>query len=231
VSREPGEGGTSAVPARVGSRLAFAALALLVGLTIGATVAGSLSLSERSSPIGSPPSPTAAPTDESAPPTAAPADPRSVFRDPALRALAESFLARPGVSCEQREPGVNVTESVACDLGRGRIGLFNRMLTADVMRDLRRGFVEGRLAEQGSVRSLRWRYVDGRPGTRTGVPAGQDDPVEGVRVRFVDPEGVPRLYFDQDSSGCTGYLALAEPTGNDDADLETLRSFWADPAR
>jgi hypothetical protein len=50
-------------------------------------------------------------------------------------------------------------------------------------------------------------------------------------VRFVDREGVPRLYFDQDSSGCTGELALSRPTGNDLADLDALRSFWANPAR
>lgn len=228
MSREPGERGSSAAPAPVRSRPALAALALLVALTIGATVAGSLSLA-RSAPTDVAEPPTGAPP--TAKPPVAPTDPRSVFRDPSLRALAESFLARPGVSCEQREPGVNVTESVACDFGRGRIGLFNRMLNADVIRDLRRGFVAGRLAEPGSVRSLRWRYVEGRPGTRTGIPEGQDDPGEGVRVRFVDPEGVPRLYFDQDSSGCTGYLALAEPTGDDNADLEALRSFWADPAR
>jgi hypothetical protein len=49
-------------------------------------------------------------------------------------------------------------------------------------------------------------------------------------VRFVGRDGVPRLYFDQDSSGCTGELTPARPTGNDRADLEELRTFWADPA-
>jgi hypothetical protein len=105
------------------------------------------------------------------------------------------------------------------------------MVTPDVMREQRRGVVEGQNAEPGTVVSVRWRYVAGRPETRAGVPDGQNDRGEGVRVRFVDREGVPRLYFDQDSSGCTGELTLTRPTGNDLADLDALRSFWSNPAR
>ncbi len=210
-------------------------VALLVAGTIVATVAGTLSLTRRSEATGPPTPAPAAPTELAAPPAPTspptPADARGAFRDPALRALAESFLAGPAVSCEQRPPATDEAESVACDLGEGRAAVFTRMVTPDVMREQRRGVVEGQNAEPGTVLSVRWRYVAGRPGTRAGVPDGQNDRGEGVRVRFVDREGVPRLYFDQDSSGCTGELALTRPTGNDLADLDALRSFWANPAR
>jgi hypothetical protein len=107
--------------------------------------------------------------------------------------------------------------------------VFSRMRTPEVMRDQRRGIVTGQGAEPGTVVSVRWRYVPGQPETRAGIPPAQKDRGEGVRVRFVDRGGVPRLYFDQDSSGCTGDLALTRPTGNDRADLEALRTFWSDP--
>jgi hypothetical protein len=239
VNRQAGERGD---PAPVRSRLhAVAALlvALLVAGTIVATVAGTLSLTRRPDATGPPTPAPATPTELAAPPAvpttaappAAPTDPRSAFRDPALRALAESFLAGPAVSCAQRPPATDEAESVACDLGEGRTAVFTRMVTPDVMREQRRGVVEGQEAEPGTVVSVRWRYVPGRPGTRAGVPDGENDRGEGVRVRFVDREGVPRLYFDQDSSGCTGELALTRPTGDDLADLDALRSFWANPAR
>jgi hypothetical protein len=210
-------------------------VALLVAGTIVATVAGTLSLTRRSEATGPPTPAPAAPTELAAPPAPTspptPADARGAFRDPALRALAESFLAGPAVSCEQRPPATDEAESVACDLGEGRAAVFTRMVTPDVMREQRRGVVEGQNAEPGTVVSVRWRYVAGRPGTRAGVPDGENDRGEGVRVRFVDREGVPRLYFDQDSSGCTGELTLTRPTGNDLADLDALRSYWANPAR
>ena len=235
VDREPGERGD---PAPVRSRLHTVAallVALLVVGTIVATVAGTLSLTRRSAATDPPTPAPAAPTELAAPPAPTspppPADPPGAFRDPALRALAESFLAGPAVSCAQRPPATDEAESVACDLGEGRTAVFARMITPDVMREQRRGVVEGQNAEPGTVVSVRWRYVAGRPGTRAGVPDGQNDRGEGVRVRFVDREGVPRLYFDQDSSGCTGELTLTRPTGNDLADLDALRSFWANPAR
>jgi hypothetical protein len=229
VLQDAAEGGAVDGPAPGRSRrarLATAAAALLVTATLVITVAAALSLSGRPA---SAPSPTA-PDATAAAPTPAPADPRTVFRDPALRALAEPFLVDPAARCEQTEPIINVAESVMCELGRGRLGLFTKVLTADAMRGLRDGFLAGQLAEPGTVRSLRWRYVEGRPGARTGIPPDENDPGEGVRVRYVDNEGVPRLYFDQDSSACIGYLALAEPTGDDEADLEALRSYWANPA-
>jgi hypothetical protein len=226
-------------------------VALLVAGTIIASVAGTLSLSRGSGTGGSPLAPVAAPPEMATPPAAAsttepteaaptaaptaaqpapPADPRSVFQDPELRALAEPFLAGPAVSCAPRDPDADVAERVACDLGGGRAAVFSRLLTPDVMRDQRRGIVAGQGAQPGTVLSVRWRYPAGGPETRAGIPPGQRDRGEGVRVRFVDREGVPRLYFDQDSSGCTGDLSLTRPTGNDRADLEALRTFWADPA-
>jgi hypothetical protein len=232
VDRERGD------PAPVRSRLhavAVLLVALLVAGTIVATVAGTLSLTRRSAATDPPTPAPAAPTELAAPPAPTspptPADPPGAFRDPALRALAESFLAGPAVSCAQRPPATDEAESVACDLGEGRAAVFTRMVTPDVMREQRRGVVAGQNAEPGTVVSARWRYVAGRPGTRAAVPDGQNDRGEGVRVRFVDREGVPRLYFDQDSSGCTGELTLTRPTGNDLADLDALRSFWSNPAR
>jgi hypothetical protein len=154
-----------------------------------------------------------------------------VFQDPALRALAEPFLAGPAASCEPRAPAPDETETVACDLGGGHTGVFSRMATPDAMRDRRQDIVLGRQAQPGTVVvSVRWRYVAGGTDTRAGIPAGQTDRSEGVRARYVDPEGVPRLYFDQDATACTGDLTLAPPTGNDRADLEELRDFWADPS-
>jgi hypothetical protein len=223
--------------------------ALLVAGTIVASVIGALTLLRGPGTAATPPAPaaetpeiatppasptTAAP--EAAPtpaPTAAPppppADPRSVFHDPELRTLAEPFLVAAAVTCEPRTPAPDETESVACDLGGGRTAVFTRMTTPDAMRDKRRGIVAGQGARPGTVVSVRWRYVPGRPETRDGIPAGQTARGEGIRVRFVDREGVPRLYFDQDSSGCTGEFALTRPTGNNRADLEELRTFWADP--
>jgi hypothetical protein len=104
------------------------------------------------------------------------------------------------------------------------------MRTVEVMRDQRRGVVAGEGAQPGTVVSVRWRYAAGRADTHAGIPPGGTDRGEGVRVRFVDRDGVPRLYFDQDSSGCIGELTLARPTGNDRTDLEELRTFWADPS-
>ncbi|GAA5140941.1 hypothetical protein GCM10023320_79270 [Pseudonocardia adelaidensis] len=224
--------------------------ALLVAATIVAAVVGTLSLTGGAGPGGPPPARVAAPPELATPPAAPPAvpteaaptaaptaeapappaDPRSVFRDPALRTLAEPFLTGPAASCDQRDPGADVTETVACDLGGGRSAVFSRMVSPEAMRDHRRGIVAGRDARAGTVRSVRWRYVAGRPETRAGVPPLEKDRGEGIRVRFVDRAGVPRLYFDQDSSGCTGDIALTRPTGNDRADLEALRTYWADPA-
>jgi hypothetical protein len=153
-----------------------------------------------------------------------------VFQDEELRTLAAPFLAGSEVSCAARAPAAGASETVSCDLGDGRTALFSRFTSPDVMRDQRRGFVTGRDAEPGTVLSVRWRYGARGEATRAGIPPGQNARGEGVRVRFVDGEGLPRLYFDQDSCGCAGDIALTRPTGNDRADLEALRDYWADPA-
>jgi hypothetical protein len=192
---------TSAQYGQEHSRAASLASVLAVAFSLVAAMGGVYSLSgpgPRASTVddqvlaGAPaPSAAAASADTPAPaPTsAAPADPRSAFEDPALRAFAEPYLAAPGVSCRRAEPPVDVAESVVCDLGNGRTGLFNRMLGVDEMRAVRRDFLEGRSAEPGTVRSLRWRYAEDRARVPTGIPADQSDTGEGVRVRFVDPQG------------------------------------------
>ncbi|TWF74370.1 hypothetical protein FHX44_11250 [Pseudonocardia hierapolitana] len=254
---ERGAGGDATAAARhalapVGSRppaVLVVLAALLVAGTIVASVVGTLSLLRGPAVAGPPPPAAAAPPEiatppstpttaaaEAAPtpaPTAAPpvppADPRVVFQDPALRTLAEPFLAGPAVSCEQRPPAPDETESVACDLGGGRAAAFSRMIAPDAMRDRRQDIVLGRQARPGTVVSVRWRYVAGGTDIRAGIPAGKGDRGEGVRARYVDREGVPRLYFDQDATACTGALTLTRPSGNGRADLEELRTFWADP--
>lgn len=255
---ERGAGGNATAVARralapIGSRppaVLVVLAALLVAGTIIASVVGTVSLLRGPGVAAPPPVPVAAPPDVATPPatpatappeaaptaapTAAPppppADARSVFHDPALHTFADPFLAGPAVSCEQRTPAPDETESVACDLGGGRTAVFSRMTTPDAMRDKRQGISAGQQAQRGTVVSVRWRYIEGRTDTRAGIPPGQPDRGEGVRVRFVDRAGVPRLYFDQDATGCTGDLTLTQPTGNDRADLETLRTYWADPA-
>ena len=215
-------------------------VALLVAGTIVATVAGTFALTRRSDATGPPTPPACSALLESrgtrdcgattAPP-AAPTDPRSAFRDPALRALAESFLAGPAVSCAQRAPAADEAESVACDLGGGRTAVFTRMVTPDVAARAapRRRRRPGGRTRHGACRCAGATSRAGR-GPGPGSRPGEDDRGEGVRVRFVDREGVPRLYFDQDSSGCTGDLALTRPTGNDRADLEALRIVLGEPA-
>jgi hypothetical protein len=228
-------------------------VALLVAATVVASVVGTLSLAQGSGPapphgapaappeLATPPAgpeadptdaatdaaPTAAPTAE---PPAPPTDARSVFQNEELRTLAAPFLAGSEVSCAGRAPAVGASETVSCDLGAGRTALFSRFTSPDVMRDQRRDVVAGRDAEPGTVLSVRWRYGARGEAIRDGIPPGQNARGEGVRVRFVDGQGVPRLYFDQDSCGCAGDIALTRPTGNDRADLEALREYWADPA-
>ncbi|WP_214408085.1 hypothetical protein [Pseudonocardia lacus] len=158
----------------------------------------------------------------------APADPRDAFVDPGLLALAEPYLSGPGAVCVGEEPAVNQQESVTCDLGNGYAALFSRMLTVDLLHDLRGSFVEGPYAVPGTVRSLRWKYRADPPGTKTGIPADSPERGEGVRVRYIDANGmVPRLYFDQDSTASSGFIVAVDP----DADLDDLRSFWAAPTR
>jgi hypothetical protein len=73
---------------------------------------------------------------------------------------------------------------------------------------------------------LRWKFAAGRPGVKTGIPAGDPAQGEGVRVRYIDDSGYPRLYFDQESTASSGFIGTGVPT----RDLDDVRAFWADPA-
>lgn len=211
-------------------RLLPVLLAVLVVLVAGAGVAVWSMRETAAAPVAAP-APVPATTTTVAPTaTAAVAprkdDPASVIQDPALRALAAPFLTGPAAYCERGVPGVNQRESVTCLLDDRRIGMFTAMLDADVMGDLRQTFLSGAVAEEGSVRSLRWRYSDTG---RIGIPAASPDEGEGTRVRYVDEQGDPRLYFDQEATAVNGFLALIEPSGDPTADLDELRAFWMDP--
>ncbi|MCO1655265.1 hypothetical protein [Pseudonocardia humida] len=233
-------GSARPAPAR---RIGTGLVALLVVLAVaagGALFATLTSTAEpRPAPAAAPPapatattapapSPSAAPVGDkdSAPLAGAPADPRDAFVDPGLLALAEPYIGGPGAVCLGEEPVVNQQESVSCDLGNGYAALFSRMLTVDLLHDLRRSFLEGPYAVPGSVRSLRWKYRAEPPGAKTGIPADSAERGEGVRVRYIDADGsIPRLYFDQDSTASSGFIVAVDPA----RDLDDLRSFWAAP--
>jgi hypothetical protein len=149
-----------------------------------------------------------------------------------MRALAEPFLRTPGAVCEAGLTGVNIQESVGCsNLNGGHAALFTKFLNADLMRDIRRGNLQGVLHQPGTTRSLRWKFVDRAAGTRTGIPAGSSEPGEGTRVRFIEEAGDPYLYFDQDSTAVAVIITSTNRTGDTTVDLDELRSYWADPNR
>jgi hypothetical protein len=181
---------------------------------------------------GTGPGPTATADPTAAPTTEPPADPLAVFQDPGMRALAEPFLRAPGSVCEPGSTGVNVQESVGCyNLAGGHAVLFTKFLNRDLMRDIRRGNLQGLLHQPGTTVSLRWKFVDPVAGTRIGIPPGSSEPGEGVRVRFIAEKGDPYLYFDQDSTAVVAMMTLSDRTGNPTVDLDELRSYWADPDR
>jgi hypothetical protein len=159
-----------------------------------------------------------------------PVDPRSVITDPDLFAFAEPYLT-PSTVCIEHEQQVNVQQSVSCLLDEGHIGLFTTMFTTESMLGIRSVHLGGALATPASTRSLRWEFVPGRPGVRTGIPAGRAEQGEGVRIRFLDQRGQPQLYFDQESVACHALLGLADLSADPVADLDALRSYWADPTR
>ncbi|WP_214408086.1 hypothetical protein [Pseudonocardia lacus] len=166
---------------------------------------------------------------DSGPLAGAPENPRDAFADPDLLALAGPYIGGPGAVCVGGEPMINQRETVTCDLGNGYIALFSRLLTVELLHDLRGTFLQGPYAVPGSVRSLRWKYRADPPGAKTGIPADNPERGEGVRVRFLeqadDGSTIPRLYFDQDSTASNGVIASVDP----DADLDDLRSYWAAP--
>jgi hypothetical protein len=157
-------------------------------------------------------------------------DPRSVITDPALFAFAEPYLT-PDSVCITHQQQVNQRQSVSCLLDDGHIGLFTAMFTAEAMRGVRDVHLDGALATPGSTRSLRWKFVPGRPGVRTGIPTQRAEQGDGVRIRFLDQRGQPQLYFDQDAVACHALLGLSDLSTDPAADLDVLRSYWADPTR
>ncbi|WP_410580687.1 hypothetical protein [Amycolatopsis sp. lyj-108] len=165
-----------------------------------------------------------APQRESSP-APVPEEAAAVFKDPDLLAAAKPYLDHPDVRCEAAKSIVSVRETVNCELGSGiiasfRVLFFPKQLTA--LRTVLQTDNDG--ARPGSIRTLRWEYVPGRPGIRAGIPVGTPRTGDGTRIRFLEPEnGYARLYFDEDSTGVAVYMQASTD------DQQVLRKFWADP--
>ncbi|WP_181776544.1 hypothetical protein [Amycolatopsis pittospori] len=174
--------------------------------------------------LGSAPAaePSATPTSVPAPTSA---NPGAAFKDPDLLAAAKPYLDHPDVRCEPAKSIVSVRESVTCELGSGVIASFRVLFfpkQLDKLRTVLQTDNDG--ARPGSIRTLRWEYVQGQPGVRAGIPVGTQRPGNGTRIRFLEPEnGYARLYFDEDATGVAVYMQAS--TG----DQQVLRKFWADP--
>lgn len=144
--------------------------------------------------------------------------------------MAEPYINRPGVHCEREpEPRIGHREQVSCDLGDRYLGFFQSMVTPAGVRAVRDGDLraEGGQALAGTVRSLRWKPAAGRRGVKIGIPADGRDRGDGVRVRFLDPDGGKWLHFDVDGGHQYALLATLDPGRTP----EDLRRFWADPDR
>ncbi|WP_125789559.1 hypothetical protein [Amycolatopsis sp. WAC 01375] len=154
-----------------------------------------------------------------------PEEAAAVFKDPDLLAAAKPYLDHPDVRCEAAKSIVSVRETVNCELGSGiiasfRVLFFPKQLTA--LRTVLQTDNDG--ARPGSIRTLRWEYVPGRPGIRAGIPVGTPRTGDGTRIRFLEPEnGYARLYFDEDATGVAVYMQASTD------DQQVLRKFWADP--
>ncbi|GLZ41980.1 hypothetical protein [Actinokineospora sp. NBRC 105648] len=214
--------------------LLIAALVVVLLGAVGTVVVFSANRDTASGPVeptAAAPTTTVAPTTTTTPPTSSTTNtssattPRAAFTDPALLKVAEPYLDRAGVKCEVADPQVGVQESVLCDLGSGIAASFRKLLDPQQLDALRGVLInDNPSALPGSVRSLRWEYVPGKPGIRTGIPVGTPRKGDGARVRFLDPEHqLSRLYFDEDA---TGVAVLMQATTDDQ---QVLRAFWADP--
>jgi hypothetical protein len=214
-------------------RPALVAVAVVAALVLGAVLywqvgAGPTGVRERPTPAPAPPP--SAVVEASGPFAGGPANPRDAFTDPRLLAMAEPYLGRPGVRCEREpEPQIGMSEQVSCDLGGNYLGYFQSMFTADRVRAIRSAYqrAEGGQPVAETVRSLRWRSVPGRPRAKAGIPGGSRDPGDGIRVRFLDPDGYKWLYFDVDRGLQYALLATPDPAHS----AEDLRAFWAEPGR
>lgn len=173
------------------------------------------------------PSTSGTPASGTATPTFA-ADPLEAFRAPELRRLAEIYVKSGRVQCRTAATPLGVQEAVACSFGDHKmVGLFYKYLGPETMSNARDGLLGGEVtAKDGTVRQLRWRFLDKRAGTKYGIPMGTRARGEGLRVRFQSSAtDRPTLYFDQESILCSGlFTALT-------ADRTELREFWADPER
>ncbi|WP_410604295.1 hypothetical protein [Amycolatopsis sp. lyj-90] len=158
-------------------------------------------------------------------PAPVPEEAIAAFQDPELLAAAKPYLDRPDVRCKRAESIVSVRETVNCDLGSGIIASFRVLFFPKQLTSLRKVLqTDNDGARPGSIRTLRWEHVPGRPGIRAGIPVGTPRTGDGTRIRFLEPEnGYARLYFDEDSTGVAVYMQA----GTDDQ--QVLRKFWADP--
>ncbi len=155
----------------------------------------------------------------------APADASAVFEDADLLAAAKPYLDHPGVRCESAKSIVSVRETVNCELGSGIIASFRVLFFPKQLDKLRKVLqTDNDGARPGSIRTLRWEYVQGQPGIRAGIPVGTPRDGHGTRIRFLEPEnGYARLYFDEDATGVAVYMQASTD------DQQVLREFWADP--
>jgi hypothetical protein len=152
------------------------------------------------------------------------ADPRRAFRNPQLLALASPYLTERGADCLAQDPSPYFSEIILCYLGNGRIGVFRKAVDTDVMLRARAGFATDAWGEAraGTIRSTRWMFVAGRPQRKTDVPgAGKG---EGERIRWVTTRGFRDLYFDQDSTACSGMFTVRSSAPES---ADPLRGYWA----
>lgn len=158
----------------------------------------------------------------------APDDPRQAFADPALLAFAEPYLVHPGTVCASTgQPHVDVRDAVSCDLGRGWTATFSSMRTPRLVLEVRQSYLRAEVTPMpGTVRSVRWKPVPGRPGVKAGIPPDEQERGEGTRIRYRDRTGSDELYFDEERTGMWATIVAADRQPRD-----ALRDFWADPGR
>ena len=226
-----GADGATGRPRRRRAALAGGAAALVLAAAVGAglllTRGGSTGEAAGTTPAATAPAATPAPTAPAPTTQAPPSDPRAAFTDPVLRATAEPYLQQPGTTCERDpEPIAVLRESVTCALGTGgAAGVFTRYFDPANVVALRDLTGSDETAVPGSRRTLRWEYVAGRPGVRSGIPVGSGRPGDGTRIRWTGLDSRSELlYFDEDATGVAVQLGLLGG-----GDREQLRRLWADP--
>jgi hypothetical protein len=121
-----------------------------------------------------------------------------------------------------QDPSSYFSEIVLCYLGGGRVALFRKAVDNNVLRQARSAFATNAWgdARTGTIRSTRWASVPGQPQLKTDI-AGTG---EGARIRWVTTRGYRDLYFDQDSTACSGLMTVRS-SAPDSAD--PLHDYWA----